>query len=104
VFARPRPEYDGQGHRAPAADPVNHGRAGKIAVAVAQPHAGPELRQPAAPPGPAPENRVEDRAHKDLATHETREGDPFADGADDDIPGGFHEHDLEEHHDVSARV
>ena len=55
-----------------------------------------QLREPAAAPGPTTGHGVQDGAHEDLAEDESPESDPLTDGADDDIPGRLHEHDLEE--------
>ena len=76
----------------------------KSHVAVPEPHRRAELRHPAAAPHPAAEDRIEDRAHEQLAEQERAEGDALADRADDDVAGGLHEHDLEQHQRVGAGV
>ena len=76
----------------------------KSHVAVAEPMRRAQLRQPAAAPDPAAEDRIENRAHEELAEQERAEGDALADRADDDVAGRLHEHDLEQRERVDAGV
>ena len=67
-----------------------------------------EVGEPAAAPHPHAVDRVDDRAHRDLGEEEAGERDPLGDGADDDVAGRLHEHDLEQeqrhHADVVGRA
>src|SRR5262249_15731741 len=58
----------------------------------------------AAAPGPAAEDRIQDRAHKDFAKQECAESDAFADCADNDVAGCFHEYDFKQHQDIGTGV
>ena len=49
---------------------VHHRRSREIHIAVSHAHGVAELRQPAAAPHPASENRVKNRAYKQLAQDE----------------------------------
>ncbi len=63
-----------------------------------------KLREPAAAPDPASGNRIQQRADEEFTQQKCPEGDAFADGADDDVAGGLHEHDFEEREAVVAHV
>src|SRR5207342_563666 len=104
VLAGTRPEDDGKRHGAEAAHGVDDRRAGEVAVAVSEAQRRAPLRHPAATPHPVAEDRVEERAHEELAEQEGPEGDALTDGADDDVAGGLHEDDLEQHEYVDAGV
>jgi hypothetical protein len=55
-----------------------------------------QLGQPTAAPHPHPVHGVDESAQGDLGHQEAGEADPLGDGADDDVGGGLHEHDLEQ--------
>src|SRR5439155_26016522 len=96
VLANTRPKDNGEGHSRKSTNRVYHGRSRKIDVAMPHTHRVSELRQPAAAPDPVSKNGVENGAHEHFAKQETAKRDPFADGSDDDIARGFHEHDLKQ--------
>src|SRR5262249_16682915 len=104
VLADPRPEDDGDRHGAESAHAVDHRGPREIDVAVAEAQRRAPLGHPSAAPDPASEDRVEDAAHEQLAEQEAAERDAFAAGADDDVAGGLHEHDLEHREHVDAGV
>src|ERR1035438_6502646 len=83
---------------------MHHGGAGEIDIAVAEIHGGADLREPTAAPHPATEDGIENRADEEFAEQEAPERDALADGADDDVAGGFHEDDFEEDEAVAAGV
>src|SRR5450631_2710007 len=83
---------------------MHHGRAREVHVSVSQVHAGTELREPAAAPCPASEDRIEKRTHEQFTDQERPERDALADGTDDDVAGGLHEHHLEQREAIAARV
>ena len=83
---------------------MNHGRSGEIDVAVAPVHRIAKLRQPAAAPYPASGDRIKKRADEKFAQQKCPEGNAFADGADDDVAGRFHEHHFEQREAVVAHV
>ncbi len=105
-LADARAEDDRQGERREATGGVHDARAGEVDGAVPPAEAVTELGEEAAAPHPVAVDRVDDRAHRDLGEEERGERDPLGDGADDDVAGRLHEHDLEqeegEHTDVVA--
>ena len=83
---------------------MNHSRTGKVDVAVSKIHGRSNLRQPAAAPNPAAEDRIQNRAHEEFAKEEPPEGDPFTNGANDDVSGRLHEHHLKERQAQTAGI
>src|SRR5213592_1589351 len=55
-----------------------------------------EMREPPAAPHPIPEDGIDEGSDRELRNDQTGERDPLGDGADDDVPRGLHEHDLEQ--------
>src|SRR6185369_14643614 len=90
--------------RGPTAGAVHHSRSGEVDRAVPEVQRRAQVRHPATAPYPHAVARVDDRAHRDLGEEEPRERDPFRDRADDDVAGGFHEHDLEQEQGYDADV
>ena len=103
-LADPGPEDHRQRQRRPPAGGVHDAGAGEVDRAVAPVQRLAEVREPAAAPHPVAVDRVDDRAHRDLGQEEPGEGDPLGDGADDDVAGRLHEHDLEQEHRQHADV
>jgi hypothetical protein len=78
-ICRARSQNNGQRHGAETADGVDHGGSGEIDVAVAEIQRRADLREPAAAPGPAAGDGIENRADEKFAEQERPEGDALAD-------------------------
>ena len=62
------------------------------------------MREPSPAPRPATGNGIQDPGDKQLAKKERPKGDPFANRADDDVPGRLHEHDFKECEAIAAGI
>jgi len=71
---------------------------------VAEVHRRSQLRQPTTTPRPAAGNRVQNPTNEQLTQQERPETDALADGANNDVSGGLHEHNLKQCQDIAARV
>src|SRR5262245_29032874 len=79
-------------------------RSGKVDIPVSHSHRVAELRQPTATPYPISKYGIEERSHKHFSKQEPAERDSFTNCANDDVPGRFHEHDLEKGEHVCSRI
>src|SRR5208283_5450543 len=104
VLAETRIEDYCKGHGAEAAYGVDYRGSGEVDIAVAEIQRGSDLREPAAAPGPAAGDGIENRSDEEFTEQESPKGDALADRADDDVAGGLHEDDLEERQAVAAGI
>src|SRR6202041_2476932 len=91
-------------HRAKSSDRMHHRRSREIHVPVPPMHAHAELRKPTAAPSPAPRNRIQDPANKQLAKQKRPKRDPLANRANDDVSRRLHKHHFEQRQAITANV
>src|ERR1041384_7485858 len=78
---------------------------GVVDCAMTQSHAIAELREPAATPDPATEDRIDDRSDDDAEQEEALEAPTLGARTRDDRRGGVHEyHHEQEQHDCSGVI
>ena len=97
VLADAGTEHDGTGEAGDAADGVHDAGAGEVDVAGTEAHGVPGLGEPAAAPGPGPEDRVVDGAAEQAPPDEGVPLPPLGHGPGGDRGHGVHEgHHVEE--------
>ena len=104
VLAKARPQQVRGNERQRAALEMDDPRAGIVARSMSKAPAVAHLRQPAAAPHPAAEDRISDRADEQAEDKEALEAPTLGAGAGHDRGRGVHEHHHEQEPDHCRRV
>src|SRR5579859_445562 len=97
ILAQARANHYSSGKRAPTADSMYHAAACKVDVSFTQADR-PQLREPAAAPGPVGENGVDERRDEEAIDTKGCPFPAFRHCSSWNSGGGVHEHHLEEEH------